>query len=453
MSVATSEILPEFTGTFLLVFTIGCNVLSQTQVWAGVSIACVLMVAIYAFGNVSGANFNPAVSLALGLTKTLGGNGIGMEWGKVAIYMGVQLFAAAVAGVCYFAMFGHGFNLGPAKGFGLLSAGVCELVYTFMLCFVVLNVAVAQNGKSPNDYFGLAIGFVIVAGAYGAGAISGGCFNPAVALGVAAGSMNLGSFSTFLGYALFELAGAALAVVFFKMVRPWEFQGSNLQGSDARNPSINAKMTSEFIGTFILVFTVGLNVLGKSPAGAFSIAASLMCMIYALGDVSGAHFNPAVTLAISIYGGGTSAGLYMLVQIAGAIVAAFTYAFVYYGETFPLGPGEGHTWAQVSVAEIVFTFVLCLVVLCTAVCKETTNGTMNGLAIGSCVTVGGFAIGSISGGSLNPAVSLGVAAAHVLNGSFFFQALLYSAFEFVGAAAAAGVVMATHRKSKDESVA
>jgi aquaporin Z len=408
------------------------------------------MVAIYAFGGVSGANFNPAVSFALGLTKTLGGDGIGMEWGKVAIYMGVQLLAAAMAGMCYFALFGHGFNLGPAKGFGMQSACICELAYTWMLCFVVLNVAVAaKNKKTPNEYFGLAIGFVIVAGAYGAGAISGGCFNPAVALGVATGSMDLSSFTAFFGYAFFELVGAALAVFFFKLVRPWEFQGSD---AIASSPGTGAKLTAEFLGTYILVFTVGLNVLGKSPAGAFSIAASLMCMIYALGDVSGAHFNPAVTLAISIYGAGKDVGLYMLVQIAGAVLASITYAYIYYGETFPLGPSAGHTWTQASIAEIVFTFVLCLVVLCTAVVKETTNPTMNGLAIGSCVTVGGFAIGSISGGSLNPAVSLGIAAAHMLNGGFFFTALLYSAFEFVGAAAAAGVVMTTHMKSKDEGV-
>jgi len=444
------QLVAEFTGTFLLIFTVGCNVLSQTQVWAGVSIACVLMVAIYAFGGVSGANFNPAVSFALGLTKTLGGKEeVGMEWKQAGIYMGVQLFAASLAGLCYYALFGHGFVLSPAKGFGVGSAGICELVYTFMLCFVVLNVAVAK-GKKGNDYYGLAIGFVIVAGAYGAGPISGGCFNPAVAFGVATGSMDLSSFGVFLWYTLFELIGATLAAVFFKVVRPWEFEGNN---ADAKNPSQSAILTSEFLGTYILVLTVGLNVLAKSPAAAFSIGASLMCMIYALGDVSGAHFNPAVTLAISIYGAGKDVALYMLVQIAGAIVAALTYVYIHFGESFPLGPGVGHTWTQVSIAEVVFTFVLCLIVLCTAVCKETTNPTMNGLAIGSCVTVGGFAIGSISGGSLNPAVSVGIAAAQILNGGFFFKALLYSAFEFAGAAAAAGVVMVTHSKVKKDEAA
>jgi len=80
MAAATSsEILAEFVGTYLLIFTVGCNVMCQTPVWAGVSIACVLMVMIYAFGGISGGNFNPAVSFALGLTKKMGGKGIGME--------------------------------------------------------------------------------------------------------------------------------------------------------------------------------------------------------------------------------------------------------------------------------------------------------------------------------------------------------------------------------------
>jgi aquaporin Z len=234
-----------------------------------------------------------------------------------------------------------------------------------------------------------------------------------------------------------------LAAGLYRAVRPSDF-----------DPAINKKglgpvLLSEFLGTFFLVLTVGLNVLGKSPAGAFSIAASLMSMIYALGDVSGANFNPAVTLALLVFGEmeAAMAGMYMAAQIAGGIVASFTYAFIHYGETFPLGPGAGYGWAQVAVAEIVFTFVLCLVVLTVAVSNKTHNGTMFGLAIGSCVTVGGFAIGSISGGSLNPAVSFGIAASQLLNGGLGYKALIYSALEFAGAAAAAGVVMTTHGKN------
>jgi aquaporin Z len=406
------------------------------------------MVCIYTFGGVSGANFNPAVSVTLGLIKTLGGKDIGMGWDDVGVYSIVQLIAGAVAGVGYKLLFGKAFHLHPAHGFGLRSAGPCEMWYTFVLCFVVLNVAVAKK-TTPNHYYGLAIGFVIVAGAFGAGAVSGGCFNPAVAFGIAAASMEGPSFQWFFFYTVYQIIGSTIAAVLFKHVRSDEFGEG---GEVTPRPSASTKYICEMVGTFVLVLTVGLNVLGKSPAGAFSIAASLMCMIYALGDISGAHFNPAVTLAIycskwNTMSGGEAAQ-YMLSQIVGALLASYTYAYIHYWQTFPLGPGKGYTWTQVAIAEFMFTFVLCLIVLCVAVSEKTKAPNMFGLAIGSCVTVGGCAIGSISGGALNPAVAAGIAGSEIINGGFFFKAFFYAFFEFLGAAAAAGVVSQTHVEEK-----
>jgi aquaporin Z len=319
-----------------------------------------------------------------------------------------------------------------------------------MLCFVVLNVAVARKYSEGqgNQWYGLAIGFVIVAGGYGAGVVSGGCFNPAVAIGIDTSSAGLG-FGWCIAYTCFELLGAALAAGAFKLVRPFDFI-SNISAATS-DATLQSKLISEFLGTFFLVLTVGLNVLGNSPAGAFSIAASLMCMIYALGDVSGAHFNPAVTLAIAASGlgaktSGKEIALYMITQILGGVFAAFTYSLIYLGNTFPLGPLPGFRWSQVAVAEIIFTFVLCYVVLCTAVSDKTKSESMFGLAIGMCVTVGGFAIGSISGGSLNPAVSIGIASSQTMNGGIFYKALICSALEFIGAGAAAGISKVTHGK-------
>lgn len=446
-----AKLVAEFVGTFLLVFTVGCNVLGKTPVWAGVSIACVLMVCIYALGGISGANFNPAVSVSLAICNSMKGPG-GMDWKTCSMYCATQILGGLVAAFSYAVLFWNAFHLGPSKGFGMMSAGLCEILYTFMLCFVVLNVAVArkysEGAEGGNQWYGLAIGFVIVAGAYGAGVVSGGCFNPAVAIGIDTSSAGLG-FGWCIFYTLFEIIGAALAVVAFRLVRPEDFGADSFEAA-TRSP----KLVSEFLGTYMLVLTVGLNVLGNSPAGAFSIAASLMCMIYALGDVSGAHFNPAVTLAIFASKmdpslSGKDAGLYMLTQIIGGVAAAFTYSLIYLGNTFPLGPLPGFKWGQVAFAEAFFTFVLCYVVLCTAVSAKTKSKSMFGLAIGSCVTVGGFAIGSISGGSLNPAVSFGIAASQVKNGGLFYKALIYSAFEFIGAGAAVGVAMITHPQKKE----
>jgi len=438
------EFVAEFVGTFLLVLTVGCNVLGKTPVWTGVSIACVLMVCIYALGGISGGNFNPAVSFSLGLTNSMGASN-GMDWKSVGIYMFVQILAGIVAALTYAILFWNAFNLGPTKGFGFLSAVLCEMLYTFMLCFVVLNVAASKkNGcDTGNQFYGLAIGGVILAGAYGAGAISGGCFNPAVALGLDVSSAGVG-FGWGFAYTGYELIGAGIAAGLFRVVRPDDFDESH-----DGNYNLTTKLVSEFLGTYILVLTVGLNVLAKSPAGAWSIAASLMSMIYALGNVSGAHFNPAVTVAIMLSGRDkcppSEGGAYIGVQLLGGVAAAYTYAAMHRGATFALEPVAPYGWTAALMGELVFTFVLCFVVLSVAVVKEEkVLSQYFGLAIASCVTAGGNAIGGISGGSLNPAVSTGISAARIIGGGHFYNCLIYSCFELAGAALAAGVFTATH---------
>merc|ERR1719440_1231415 len=167
-------------------------------------------------------------------------------------------------------------------------------------------------------------------------------------------------------------------------------------------------------------------------------------MIFSLGNCSGAHFNPAGTVAIILSGRDKipplEAVAYMVVQILGGVTAAFTYAAMEHGKSFPLGPGKGHNWIGVSIAEIVYTFVLCFVVLNVATI-ETPLKQYFGLAIASCVTAGGYAIGGISGGSLNPAVSVGISSSMILNGGMFYKCLIYTALELVGAGLAAGCFM------------
>jgi aquaporin Z len=438
-SSALARYLCEFIGTYLLVFTVGCNVLSPAGPWAATSIACVLMVSIYAMAATSGANFNPAVSLTLGVSGKL-------PLFDMGIYIVVQLIAGILAGLSYYALFGTVFNLQPGKGFGWWEAMIVEVAYTFMLCFVVLNVATARKNEG-NQYFGLAIGFVIIAGGYAAGPVSGGCFNPAVAFGIDVASSGIG-FGWAFAYLGYEMIGAGLASLAFRIVRPDEFFGDPVYGP-------GQKLFAEFLGTFFLVFTVGLNVLNGGVAAVWSIAASLMCMIYALGSVSGAHFNPAVTFAIVCAGRRkisiADAAMYVVVQFVGGIVAAFSYAAVYHGKTFHLHPNkqDGYDWGDVAAGEVVFTFVLCYVVLCVATTtppgpKEPHSRDMFGLAIGSCVTVGGFAVGPCGSGALNPAVAVGVASASIMTGGIFINALAYVAFELIGAALAAAAFHVTH---------
>jgi len=434
---ATARYAAEFVGTFMLVFTVGCNVITGQAVWGGVSIACVLTVMIYALGKSSGGNFNPAVSVALGVAGK-------MPWNEVMMYFLVQIAGGIAAAFAYVGLFGmqYAFNLGPTKGHTWWQACLCETIYTFMLCFVVLNVAASKVHAGNNQFYGLAIGFVVVAGAYGAGGVSMGCFNPAVAFGLDTASYWIG-FQYGPIYMVFELIGAVIAAVLFKVCRPEEGDDDEVIG--VPDYSMTSKLLSEFLGTYMLVLTVGLNVLGGSTAGAFSIASSLMCMIYALGTCSGAHFNPAVTVAIIASGRDKcSVGdgvQYIGVQIVGGICAAFTYSAIMNGETFQLKP-DAYKWHQVAIAEFVFTFVLAFVVLSVATVKNALSEYF-GFAIGMCVTVGGCAIGKVSGGSLNPAVSIGISSSHIISGGGFWPCLVYSLIEIAAGGAAAGVFMLT----------
>ncbi|CAK0828335.1 unnamed protein product [Prorocentrum cordatum] len=155
-----AALLAEFVGTFVLVFTVGCNILTGQSTWAGVSIACALMVAVYALAPISGANFNPAVSVALSVSKKL-------DWASVGLYVVTQVTAGVCAAMGYRCLFGTGFALEPTTGFSWWQAGLCELLYTFMLCFVVLNTACSVANSGKRQFYGLSIGFVIVAAAYG----------------------------------------------------------------------------------------------------------------------------------------------------------------------------------------------------------------------------------------------------------------------------------------------
>jgi len=429
----------EFVGTFLLMFTVSCDVLTGTEA-AGGSIGAALMVAIYALAKVSGAHFNPAVSVALGLDGKL-------PWPEVAAYSVVQMVAGASAGLLAKTLYHDSeqvLALGPGKGFDWWQAGVCELIYTFMLCFAVLNTACSAAAEKANSqFYGLSIGLVIVAGAYGAGAVSGGCFNPAVAFGVYSGGVHSSdTLRYFPIYVCFELVGAGLAAFLFKQVRPEAFE------KEEKEAELKAKVISEFLGTYMLVLTVGLNVLAKSrEAAAFSIAASLIVMIFALADVSGGHFNPAVTVTILAIQKMQvkDAVIYWITQVAGGLMGAVTYRVIYGGQTFVLGPNEPFGLAETAVAEAFFTFVLCFVVISVA-CSPSANSSsytqIYGLAIGSCIIVGGVAIGNISGGSLNPAVSIATFAVDGFRSNW--SSVLYTLSELVGAGVAALVYSQTH---------
>ncbi|HYJ39025.1 MAG TPA: aquaporin [Chitinophagaceae bacterium] len=168
------------------------------------------------------------------------------------------------------------------------------------------------------------------------------------------------------------------------------------------------KLIVEFIGTFYLVLTIGMVVLGKNDFAALGIGVVLMVMIYAGGHISGAHYNPAVTLAVLIRGRiatGEAIG-YMIVQVIGGAVAALVVKYFMVESLQDAAPQANNMKAV--IAEFLGTFALAYVVLNVATSKETAGNSYYGLAIGFTVFAMASAFGSISGGAFNPAVAIGL---------------------------------------------
>jgi aquaporin Z len=206
------------------------------------------------------------------------------------------------------------------------------------------------------------------------------------------------------------------------------------------------KLVTEAIGTFFLVLTIGLTVTAGEPLAAVAIGSVLMVMVYMGGAISGAHYNPAVTVAMLIRGKVTAseAAAYAVAQILGATLAALAVYWLA-GATFMPAPAPAAGLAQVLAVEVLFTFALALVVLNVATARETEGNSYFGLAIGFTVLAGALAGGPISGGAFNPAVGIGPAlVAALVGGQPVGQVLYYIVGPLAGAALAAAVFALQH---------
>jgi aquaporin Z len=194
------------------------------------------------------------------------------------------------------------------------------------------------------------------------------------------------------------------------------------------------KYLTEFIGTFFLVLTIGCTVIGGGAMPPLAIGAALMVMIYAGGHISGGHYNPAVTLAVALRGRCPRSDIfpYWVAQILGALVAGLAVKYLYHaGNDAP-----AMNIPAALLAEFLFTFALCYVVLNVATAKATAGNSYYGLAIGFTVLTGAYAVGPISGGAFNPAVAVGIS---VMELSPWTDLWVFLVANFAGGAAAAGV--------------
>jgi aquaporin Z len=195
------------------------------------------------------------------------------------------------------------------------------------------------------------------------------------------------------------------------------------------------KYIVELIGTFFLMFTIGMTVLspiGVGDMAPLAIGSALMVMIYAGGHISGGHYNPAVTLAVFLRGKCPLADVpfYMAAQVAGAVLAAAVVLFMKGGGA---DPGAGPDFIKALIAEFLFTFALAYVVLNVATSKATAGNSNYGLAIGFTVLTGAYAVGGVSGGAFNPAVAVGVT---ILGKSAISNIWIFLVADFAGGAVA-----------------
>jgi len=436
-----SPFIAEFLGTFVFVFAVGCSIITGDSSWNATGVASTLMVLSYSLAPVSGGLFNPAITLSLGLVRQL-------KWSVVFGYIAVQLLGGLLAGCVYSGLFRKSVVFGPKSVYTGWEVSTIEVIYTSMLCFVFLNVAVSRRNNpisDRNQYFGLAVAFVLIAAGYAAGDISGAVLNPAVSLGLDLTGYDKNCYWGF-HYTFSQVIGAFVGAFFFRVVRPEEKHDMNV---DEYIPKIQARIVSEGLGTFAIVVTYCLNVVTKQQATWWSTAAAVMSMVYSLGSVSGAHFNPAVTLSIVLSGRGKCKpgdGLvYGLIQIIAGITAGLYAASIrkngpFARESMPPTPGTGYTWFMVFVAELIFTTVLCFVVLSVATATPPPSLTRQNfyyaLSIGSCVTAAGYSIGAVSGGVINPAAAFGLSTAAAVSaadsGSPFSNCLALAFFELSG---------------------
>lgn len=200
------------------------------------------------------------------------------------------------------------------------------------------------------------------------------------------------------------------------------------------------KYLVEFIGTFFLVLTIALAAASGSVLAPIAIGAMLMVMVYMGGHVSGAHYNPAVTVAVLLRGkcAVKDVGPYICAQFLAAFAGAAASQMLT-GKTFFAAPGPDTTLGVAIMGEAIFTFALASVVLHVATHKRNAGNGFYGVAIGFTVAASAVVIGPVSGAALNPAVGLGPALLAMVRGAPVPSSvfIIYTAGPLIGAVLAA----------------
>jgi len=201
----------EFIGTFFLILTIIISVNSGLGNFAPLAIGAILMAMIYAGGHISGAHFNPAVTLGVFLRGKCSAS-------DIPGYVIAQLTGGVLAALVGKVLLGYlnpELTISPSPLFNAIGGGLAEFLGTFALVWVILHVATAK-GTEGNSFYGMAIGFTVTACAYSLGGITGGAFNPAVVAGITV--IEMSSLSNIPVFLVAQLLASAAAAFMFKFV-------------------------------------------------------------------------------------------------------------------------------------------------------------------------------------------------------------------------------------------
>ena len=204
--------------------------------------------------------------------------------------------------------------------------------------------------------------------------------------------------------------------------------------------ALGAKLLTELVGTFVFISVIALSG-AAGPLAPVAIGLGLLAMVYMGGHVSGAHYNPAVSLGLFLRGkiGPQQLVTYWAAQLLGAALA-FTFGHLVTGKSAGIHPGAGVGWLSALSVETIFTAGLVLVVLNVAVTEETRGNSFYGMAIGLYIAAAVFTGGPISGGAYNPAVGFGATlGGSLFDGSGWQYLWLYLAGPLIGAAVGAGI--------------
>ena len=218
----------EMLGTFFLMLTVGLNVTENNPGYhAPLAIGSVLMVLIFYGGHISGANYNPAVTIGNKFSFKLDQHG----WFRSLLYIIAQILGALIGMLLTWGFTQKTFQFEPAPGYrgigGIIIVLLLEFFYTFLLVSIMINVATTES-QAGNSFFGLAIGFTVLAAGYTIGGITGGALNPALAIAAAFVNLlnkrTLYSFQWLWIYLIACTMGGVVAGLLFRLTNAKEFR-------------------------------------------------------------------------------------------------------------------------------------------------------------------------------------------------------------------------------------